>query len=127
VLFRGIYPRRTSCSPPPLVTLEAMSGFRPVRPTVRVVTEAPQPGQGDREVQAEQRDRRCKRPDVVYGERFDLLAEVHDICETLAGRVCSEPNPRIYGADVADLADAVHKLVVAWARRLWCPIPLPRR
>lgn len=62
--------------------------------------------------QAEQRERRRKRLDVRYGEHFDLLVEVHDIAAPLADRVTAEPSPLSFRADVLDLADAVHGLVV---------------
>ncbi len=62
--------------------------------------------------QAEQRDRRRKHMDVRYGEHFDLLVETHDIAQPLADRVAAEPNPLVFRADVADLAEAVHELVL---------------
>ena len=61
-------------------------------------------------VQAEQRERRRKHLDVTYGEHFDVLVEVFDILTPLAERVCSEPNPLAYWAEVDDAAAAVAKL-----------------
>ncbi len=65
--------------------------------------------------QTEQRDRRRKSMTVTYGEHFDLLVEVHDICKPLAERVAAEPKPLIFRADIADLADAVHELALVLA------------
>ncbi|MCB0907523.1 MAG: hypothetical protein KDB63_10450, partial [Nocardioidaceae bacterium] len=43
--------------------------------------------------QAEQRERRRKHLTVTYGEGFDLLSEVYDLCQPLAERVAAEPRP----------------------------------
>ena len=63
--------------------------------------------------QAEQRERRRKHLTVTYGEGFDLLSEVYDLCQPLAERVAAEPRPVALRQDVDDLAEAVHSLCVA--------------
>ncbi len=65
--------------------------------------------------QTEQRDRRRKHLTVTYGEDFDLLVEVHDITRPLAAQVAAEPRPMAFRSDVAELAEAIHRLCVVVA------------
>ncbi len=66
----------------------------------------------DEDIQIEQRKRRRTRQHVVLGRRFDLMREIFDIADPFAKRVAVEPIPAVFLADVVELADSVHALIV---------------
>jgi hypothetical protein len=67
--------------------------------------------------QTENRSRRRQRMAVWLDKRFDLGAEVREICDPLAIRVAATPNPLGFRVAVGELAAAVHEavgVIVGW-------------
>ncbi|MGP4054142.1 hypothetical protein ACTWP6_04850 [Mycobacterium sp. 4D054] len=69
--------------------------------------------------QAELRTRRRTGLSVVYTGKFDLAAEISDICQPLAARAACQSNPpHMFAPLVRDLVDAVHgeliSTIVGW-------------